>query len=126
MWVRGVQRRPNRGRDFRGGGSDRTRWFFLRPESDFVTGQIGYLGGALPMLEKFKVRRHMLRTIMFLLFDHIVGSNTLLWSLSNGGYIVTVPDRRPETVRRGRTASGRAPADLPDVPESPARKPRLP
>ncbi len=52
----------------------------------------------LPMLEKFKVRRHTLRTITFLLFDHIGGVNTLLYNLSNGGCIVTVPDRRPETV----------------------------
>lgn len=52
----------------------------------------------LPMLEKFKVRRHTLRTITFLLFDHIGGVNTLFYSLSNGGCIVTIPDRRPETV----------------------------
>lgn len=52
----------------------------------------------LPMLEKFKVRRHTFRAITFLLFDHIGGVNTLLYSLSNGGCIVTVPDRRPETV----------------------------
>lgn len=52
----------------------------------------------VPMLDKFKVRRHTLRTITFLLFDHIGGFNTLLYSLSNGGCIITVPDRRPETV----------------------------
>lgn len=52
----------------------------------------------IPMLEKFTVRRHTLRTITFLLFDHIGGVNTLFYSLSNGGCIVTVPDRRPETV----------------------------
>lgn len=52
----------------------------------------------LPMLEKFKVRRHTLRTITFLLFDHIGGVNTLFYNLSNGGCIVTVADRRPETV----------------------------
>lgn len=52
----------------------------------------------LPMLQKFRVRRHTLRTIPFLLFDHIGGFNTLLYNLSNGGCMVTVPDRRPETV----------------------------
>lgn len=52
----------------------------------------------LPMLEKFKVRRHTLRAITFLLFDHIGGVNTLFYNLSNGGCMVTVPDRRPETV----------------------------
>jgi len=52
----------------------------------------------LPMLEKYKVPRHSLRTITFLLFDHIGGVNTLLYNLSNAGCVITVPDRRPETV----------------------------
>ena len=39
----------------------------------------------VPLLEKFKVPRHTLRTIAFLLFDHIGGVNTLLYTLSNGG-----------------------------------------
>lgn len=52
----------------------------------------------LPMLEKYKVPRHSLRTISFLLFDHIGGVNTLLYNLSNAGCVITVSDRRPETV----------------------------
>jgi len=52
----------------------------------------------LPMLEKYKVPRHSLRTITFLLFDHIGGVNTLLYNLSNAGCVVTVRDRRPDTV----------------------------
>ncbi|MCI0400485.1 MAG: fatty acid--CoA ligase family protein [Gammaproteobacteria bacterium] len=54
----------------------------------------------LPLLEKFKVARHSLRTLSFLLFDHIGGVNTLFYSLSNGGCIVTVRDRSPEVVCR--------------------------
>jgi len=50
------------------------------------------------ILEKFKVRRHTLRTITFLLYDHIGGFNTLLYTLSNAGLIVTVSDRRPDGV----------------------------
>lgn len=52
----------------------------------------------LPMLEKFKTRRHSLRAIAFLLFDHIGGINTLLYNLSNGGCVITVKDRSPEHI----------------------------
>jgi acyl-CoA synthetase (AMP-forming)/AMP-acid ligase II len=52
------------------------------------------------MLEKFKVRRHAYRTIPFLLYDHIGGLNTLFYTLSNGGCIVTTPDRSPDGVLR--------------------------
>ena len=50
------------------------------------------------ILEKFKVRRHTLRTIPFLLYDHIGGFNTLLYTLSNAGLIVTISDRSPDGV----------------------------
>jgi long-chain acyl-CoA synthetase len=50
------------------------------------------------LLEKFKIRRHSLRTVTFLLFDHIGGLNTLLYSLSNGGCVVTIKDRSPDAV----------------------------
>jgi acyl-coenzyme A synthetase/AMP-(fatty) acid ligase len=52
----------------------------------------------LPMLEKFKSRRHSMRAIAFLLFDHIGGINTLLYNLSNGGCVITVQDRSPEHI----------------------------
>jgi long-chain acyl-CoA synthetase len=52
----------------------------------------------VPLLEKFTVPRHALRTIAFLLFDHIGGINTLLYNLSNAGCIVTVDKRLPDTV----------------------------
>ncbi len=50
------------------------------------------------LLEKFKVQRKSLRTITFLMYDHIGGINTLLYIISNGGLIVTVKDRNPEKV----------------------------
>ncbi len=70
----------------------------------FSSGSTGKSKAALhdivPMLEKFKVPRHTLRTITFLLFDHIGGFNTLLYNLSNAGCVVTVADRRPESICR--------------------------
>ena len=68
----------------------------------FSSGSTGKSKAAVhdfvPMLEKYKVPRHSLRTITFLLFDHIGGVNTLLYNLSNAGCVITVEDRRPETV----------------------------
>lgn len=52
------------------------------------------------LLSKFRRRRHRRTTLSFLLYDHIGGINTLFYTLSNGGALVTVPDRRPETVAR--------------------------
>ena len=50
------------------------------------------------ILEKFRVPRHRLRTISFLLYDHIGGINTMLYTLANGGCLVTVEDRTPDGV----------------------------
>lgn len=50
------------------------------------------------LLKKFTVRRLTLRSLTFLLFDHIGGVDTLLYELSNGGCIVTVDDRSPDSV----------------------------
>lgn len=50
------------------------------------------------ILEKFKVRRFARRAVTFLLYDHIGGVNTMLYTLSNGGCIVTVQDRSPDSV----------------------------
>ena len=52
----------------------------------------------VPILEKFKVPRHRMTAITFLLYDHLGGVNTMLYQLSNGGCIVTVQDRSPDTV----------------------------
>ena len=68
----------------------------------FSSGSTGKSKAAVhdlvPMLEKFKVRKRQMRTIAFLLFDHIGGINTMLYTLSNGGTIVVVPDRSPDSV----------------------------
>jgi len=70
----------------------------------FSSGSTGKSKAALHdvvgMLGKFKVRRHARRAITFLLYDHIGGFNTMLYQLSNGGCIVTVPDRDADTVLR--------------------------
>jgi acyl-CoA synthetase (AMP-forming)/AMP-acid ligase II len=52
------------------------------------------------ILAKFKVRRQRFRTLTFLLLDHIGGINTLLYTLSNGGTIVSVEGRSPDEVCR--------------------------
>lgn len=52
----------------------------------------------LSLLDKFKTRRRSLRTISFLLYDHIGGVNTMLYTLSNGGCLVTVQTRSPDEV----------------------------
>jgi acyl-CoA synthetase (AMP-forming)/AMP-acid ligase II len=70
----------------------------------FSSGSTGESKAALhdfiPLLEKFKVRREPLRTISFLLYDHIGGVNTLLHTLANRGCLVTVRDRTPDGVLR--------------------------
>jgi acyl-coenzyme A synthetase/AMP-(fatty) acid ligase len=50
------------------------------------------------LLGKFRTRRRNLRTVAFLLFDHIGGIDTLLYSLSNGSCVITLSERSPEAV----------------------------
>ncbi|MBI2824136.1 MAG: long-chain fatty acid--CoA ligase [Planctomycetia bacterium] len=50
------------------------------------------------ILEKFRVPRKRMRTISFLLYDHIGGINTMLYTLANAGCLVTVADRTPDGV----------------------------
>ena len=68
----------------------------------FSSGSAGRSKAALHdltgILEKFKVRRNKQRTITFLLYDHIGGVNTMLYTLSNGGCMITVQERSPEKV----------------------------
>lgn len=52
----------------------------------------------IDILAKFKAPRRCMRSITFLLYDHIGGVNTVLYNLSNGGCLVTVKDRDPDTV----------------------------
>lgn len=68
----------------------------------FSSGSTGESKAALhdvePLLQKFHELRRPWRTIPFLLFDHIGGVNTLLYSLSNLGCLVTVDRRSPDAV----------------------------
>ncbi|MBA7583398.1 D-alanine--D-alanyl carrier protein ligase [subsurface metagenome] len=50
------------------------------------------------LLNKFKVERKTLRTIIFLLFDHWGGINTLLYIFSNAGLIGVPVGRLPDKV----------------------------
>ena len=50
------------------------------------------------LLEKYRVLRHDLRTITFLMFDHIGGVDTLFYCLSNMSCIITLQDRSPHSV----------------------------
>lgn len=52
----------------------------------------------IPLLEKFHVLRPAMRSLTFLLFDHIGGFNTMFHILSNTGTIVTTVDRSPESI----------------------------
>ena len=68
----------------------------------FSSGSTGVPKGAVHdlsrLLAKFHVRRHAYRTIPFLLYDHIGGVNTLLYTLSNGGCLAVVDDRSPVSI----------------------------
>lgn len=50
------------------------------------------------LVRKYAARRHSLRTIAFLQFDHIGGLDTLLYSLSNTSCLITVEQRSPHAV----------------------------
>jgi len=68
----------------------------------FSSGSTGKNKAALhnfsPLLEKFREIRKKLRSLTFLLFDHIGGINTLFYTLSNGGTVISVRSRSPEIV----------------------------
>lgn len=50
------------------------------------------------LLDKFKRKTNVLRTINFLLFDHWGGLNTMFHALSNGSMILTLEDRSPYAI----------------------------
>ncbi len=50
------------------------------------------------LLLRFRTPRRRLRTIAFLLFDHIGGLNTMLYTLAAGGCLITVAERDPDHV----------------------------
>ena len=68
----------------------------------FSSGSTGKSKAALHdmsgLLEKFRIKKKVLRSITFLLYDHIGGVNTMLYVLSNGGCIISAADRSPDSV----------------------------
>ena len=50
------------------------------------------------LLEKFKTQRRALKTVNFLMFDHWGGLNTMFHTLSNGGVVLTIKDRSPDSI----------------------------
>ncbi|MDR0822179.1 MAG: long-chain fatty acid--CoA ligase [Endomicrobium sp.] len=70
----------------------------------FSSGTTGEPKAALhnlsTLLEKFKKPGKVMRTITFLLFDHIGGFNTLIHTVANGGTIVLIKSRDSDDVCR--------------------------
>ena len=68
----------------------------------FSSGSTGQPKAALHDLErllaKYQVSRQTLRTLVFLLLDHIGGVNTLFYTISNGGAVVLASDRSAAAV----------------------------
>jgi acyl-CoA synthetase (AMP-forming)/AMP-acid ligase II len=68
----------------------------------FTSGSSGEpkaaLHDAVRLLAKYKTPRHRLRTLLFLLFDHIGGFDTLLQALSNACTVIVPQERTPEGV----------------------------
>lgn len=65
------------------------------------TGRPKAILHALPhLLEKFRTPRHCYRTVTFLLFDHIGGFNTLMYTMANLGCVVAPDDRSVAKVCR--------------------------
>lgn len=52
------------------------------------------------LLSRFREPRHRQRMITFLLFDHIGGFNTLMYTLANQGCAITLAARNPDAVCR--------------------------
>ncbi|MFN3912890.1 AMP-binding protein [Hyphomonas sp.] len=60
----------------------------------------GTVHNASHLLEKFRPKGKNLRTLAFLLFDHIAGLDTLLYSLANTSTLVLAQVRTPDEVCR--------------------------
>ncbi len=70
----------------------------------FTSGSTGRPKAALQSIQRFlrKFDRpgKSLRTLAFLLFDHVAGLDTLFYTLSNGGAVVVTRDRSPPAISR--------------------------
>lgn len=70
----------------------------------FTSGSAGRPKAILQSLDRFlrkfkKPGRH-LRTLAFLLFDHVAGLDTIFYTLSNGGPLILTQRRDPRTILR--------------------------
>jgi long-chain acyl-CoA synthetase len=70
----------------------------------FSSGSTGEVKGIVHdlqnLIQKYKRTGKDYRTLVFLLFDHIGGIDTLFYLLSNASCIITLKDRSPENVCR--------------------------
>jgi acyl-CoA synthetase (AMP-forming)/AMP-acid ligase II len=70
----------------------------------FTSGSTGRPKAALQSMQRFlrKFDRpgKSLRTLAFLLFDHVAGLDTLFYTLANGGAVVVTRDRSPSAISR--------------------------
>lgn len=68
----------------------------------FSSGSTGKSKGVVHdmvrLLQNFKASNKSLRTIAFMLFDHIGGMHSMLQTLSSGGCVVTIGERSPDPV----------------------------
>lgn len=56
--------------------------------------------GVEPFLARHQLPKRQLRTLAFLLFDHIGGLNTVFYTLASGGTVVIPENRRPLTIAK--------------------------
>ncbi|NUR29486.1 MAG: HAD-IB family hydrolase, partial [Catenulispora sp.] len=100
---------PGRGRVYRNTGRIADHPLYDRLRDDEVPGLVLFSSGTTGRskatvldfsraLAKYGEVRKAMRTLGFLNLDHIGGINTLLHTLSQGGAIVTLPDRSPDAV----------------------------
>ena len=68
----------------------------------FSSGTMGEPKAAVhdlvPMLKKYNKIEKKIKSIAFLLFDHIGGFNTVMYNIAGGGTLVTLRTRSPEAV----------------------------